>query len=182
MHECWLIVKKYNISFLFSSVIFISFYIILFFVFPSIKKQMKINITFFLFAKLFNIIGWLKFLLSLQINLFSDRIHRTSEGNVERTTSNKTFPAHLTSDYYLDGLTPGTKYEAKVSVDLQDAGIGDPITVSFTTKSESKKDSIIVTLAIDFYCRKIFKRLILKFNCTTMLIILINFSQRISLD
>lgn len=44
----------------------------------------------------------------------------------------------MTTDYFWGGLTPGTKYEAKVQVDLQDAGVGDPVAVSFTTKSESK--------------------------------------------
>jgi len=44
----------------------------------------------------------------------------------------------MTTQYYLEKLTPGTDYEVTVKVDLQDAGVGDPALVVFTTESESK--------------------------------------------
>ena len=44
----------------------------------------------------------------------------------------------MTTQYYLEKLTPGTDYRVTVQVDLQDAGIGDPKTVFFTTESGSK--------------------------------------------
>ena len=73
-----------------------------------------------------------------QINIVSDRTYRTSKGTVKQASTNETFPAHMTNDYFLDNLTPGTQYTVNVRVDLQDAGIGDPVSINFVTKSESE--------------------------------------------
>ena len=79
-----------------------------------------------------------EFTLKYIISIATNQSYRSTEGQVDYKASNKTFPTHLTTEYYLDDLTPGTTYKVNVKVDLQDAGIGDPVWFTFTTKSESK--------------------------------------------
>lgn len=80
-----------------------------------------------------------EYTMKYEINLFSNHTYRTDTGERKWKYMNRTETVQIAREFYLDNLTPGTNYHVTVRVDLQDAGIGDPISVSFTTKPDKPK-------------------------------------------